>query len=253
MRRIRLGVNVDHVANIRQCRGTRYPDPVMAAWLAEQAGADQITVHLREDRRHVNELDLRILRQTVTTALNLELAANEDVLSIACDVRPEMATLVPERRQELTTEGGLAVAGREAEVAAIVTRLKAAGCRVNLFIDPDPASVRAAKACGADQVELHTGQYALTRGSEREAELHRIAEASAEGGRIGIAVAAGHGLDYTNTEAVCTIPEVEELNIGHSIVARAVFVGFEAAVREMIAIIGRASGLPLECGGLPPL
>jgi len=234
MRRIRLGVNVDHVASVRQARHTKYPDPMLAAFLAEQAGADQITVHLREDRRHIQERDLRVLRDSVTTLLNLELAANEDVLAIACDARPDMATLVPEKRLELTTEGGLAVAGREAEVAPVVSRLKSHGIKVSLFVNPDAESVRASVRCGADQVELHTGFYADSRGAARETELSRIRDAAAEGGRLGLVVAAGHGLDYVNVRAVCAIPEVAELNIGHSIVARAIFAGFERAVREMI-------------------
>lgn len=237
MERIRLGVNVDHVATIRENRGTRYPDPVTAAAVCELAGADQITVHLREDRRHIQERDVRILRQTVQTELNLELAANEDVLAIACEVRPDLATLVPERRQELTTEGGLAVLGREAEVAATVRRLKDAGIRVSLFIAPDPATVRASVQCGADQIEIHTGFYADSHGLRREEELARIIEAVEAGNALGIAVAAGHGLDYVNTREICRIPGVQELNIGHAIVARALFTGMDQAVREMIAIL----------------
>jgi len=237
MPRIRLGVNVDHVATLRQSRGTLYPDPVLAAGLCEQAGADQITVHLREDRRHIQERDVRLLRQTVQTLLNLELAANEDVLSIACDVKPDMATLVPERRQELTTEGGLAVVGREAEVAAVVRRLQAAGIRVSLFINPDVASVEASARCGVQQVEIHTGFYAEARGARREAELQRIRDAVAAGTGLGLSVAAGHGLDYVNARDVCAIPAVEELNIGHSIMARAFFVGMKDAVREMLAVM----------------
>lgn len=237
MERIRLGVNVDHVATIRQNRGTRYPDPVAAAAICEMAGADQITIHLREDRRHIQERDLRILRQTVQTELNLELAANEDVLGIACEVRPDLATLVPERRQELTTEGGLAVLGRETEVAATVRRLKDAGIRVSLFVAPDPATVRASVQCGADQVEIHTGFYADAHGLRREEELARIVEAVEAGDALGIAVAAGHGLDYVNARAICRIPAVRELNIGHSIVARALFTGMDQAVREMLAVL----------------
>jgi pyridoxine 5-phosphate synthase len=237
MEHIRLGVNVDHVATIRQNRGTRYPDPVTAAALCELAGADQITIHLREDRRHIQERDLRILRDTVQTELNLELAANDDVMAIACDVRPDMATLVPERRRELTTEGGLAVLGRETEVAATVRRLKDAGIRVSLFIAPDPAAVRASVQCGADQVEIHTGFYADAHGLRREEELARVREAVEAGRKLGIAVAAGHGLDYANVRAICRIPAVQELNIGHSIVARALFVGIDQAVREMITTL----------------
>lgn len=241
MDRIRLGVNVDHVASLRQARGTKYPDPVMAAYLAELAGADQITVHLREDRRHIQERDLWMLRDTVTTMLNLEMAMSEEVIQIACKVRPDMATIVPERREEKTTEGGLLVAGREREVDSLVRRLKEAGIRVSLFINPDIESVRAAVACQADQVEIHTGFYADSRGRARDAELERIAAAAAEADSAGIAVAAGHGLDYTNVRDICRIPEIQELNIGHSIVSRAVFVGLETAVREMIEIIASAT------------
>lgn len=235
--RIRLGVNVDHIATLRQSRGTKYPDPVLAAGLAELAGADQITIHLREDRRHIQERDVRIMRQTVGTVLNLELAANEDVLSIACDVKPDLATLVPEKRAELTTEGGLAVVGREKEVAAVIARLKKAGIKVSLFINPDPATVRAAVECGAEQIEIHTGFYADAKPHRQKEEFERIKEASEEGFRLGISVAAGHGLDYINTRAICGIPEIEELNIGHSIMARAFFVGIEEAVQEMINVI----------------
>ncbi len=235
--KIRLGVNVDHIATLRQSRGTKYPDPVLAAGLAELAGADQITIHLREDRRHIQERDVRMMRETVKTILNLELAANEDVLSIACDVKPDLATLVPEKRAELTTEGGLAVVGREKEVAAVITRLKKAGIKVSLFINPDPADVRAAVECGAEQIEIHTGFYADARPDRQRWEFERILGASEEGVRLGISVAAGHGLDYENTRAICGIPGIEELNIGHSIMARAFFVGVEEAVREMIQVI----------------
>ncbi|MBP7127491.1 pyridoxine 5'-phosphate synthase [Myxococcota bacterium] len=237
MRRIRLGVNIDHVATLRQARDTRYPDPVHAAALVELAGADQVTIHLREDRRHIQDRDLRILRQTVQTSLNLEMASSEDVVAIACEVRPDMATLVPERREERTTEGGLQVLGREREVAAIVRRLKDAGIRVSLFLNPDPESVRAAVEMRCDQVEIHTGFYADADDRSRDAQLRRVRAAIAEGARRGIAVAAGHGLDYQNVRAIARIPQVEEVNIGHSIVSRAVFVGLEAAVREMRAIL----------------
>lgn len=237
---IRLGVNVDHIASLRQNRRTTYPDPVLAASLAELAGADQITVHLREDRRHIQERDLRILRQTVQTVLNLELAANEDVLAIACDVKPDMATLVPEKREELTTEGGLAVLGREAEVAKTVRRLVSAGIRVSLFIDPDPAVVRAAAAIdGVEQVEIHTGFYSDARGANRHFELDRIKSAVEAGAKAQVSVAAGHGLDYVNVRDIIGLTEIEELNIGHSIMARAFFTGIEEAVREMLVAIGR--------------
>jgi len=242
MRRIRLGVNIDHVATLRQARGTRYPDPVLAAALVELAGADQVTVHLREDRRHIQDRDLRILRQTIQTSLNLEMASSEEVIAIACEVRPDMATLVPEKREERTTEGGLQVLGREEEVAAVVRRLHAAGIRVSLFLNPDPESVRVAAQMGCEQVEIHTGFYADADDRGREREFRRIRAAVSEGARLGIAVAAGHGLDYQNVRAIARIPQVEELNIGHSIVSRSVFVGLEAAVREMRAVLADEEG-----------
>jgi len=240
MGRIRLGVNVDHVATIRQQRGTRYPDPVIAATLAEMAGADQITVHLREDRRHIQERDVRILRETVTTALNLEMAMAEEIIRFACEVKPDMVCLVPERREEKTTEGGLGVVGREQEIGEVVKRLKGAGILVSLFINPDVESVRAAARCGAPKVEIHTGRYADARDVEEE--LARVASAAREAKELGLEVAAGHGLDYKNCAPVCRIPEIEELNIGHSIIARALFVGIKEAVREMIDVIASARG-----------
>lgn len=240
MRHIRLGVNVDHVANIRQQRGTKYPDPVFAAFLAEIAGADQITVHLREDRRHIQERDLRILRETVSTMLNLEMAENEDVIKIALEVVPDIVTLVPERRMERTTEGGLLVTGREDKLKTLVERFHERGIKVSLFINPDLESINSSAKIGVDQIEIHTGFYAEVKGKDRDKELERITLAAREGANKGLAVAAGHGLDYTNVIPICHIPEIEELNIGHSIVARAVFVGFEQAVREMVATIRTA-------------
>lgn len=236
MDRIRLGVNVDHVASLRQARGTRYPDPVFAAFLAEQGGADQITVHLREDRRHIQERDLAILRETVSTTLNLEMASADEIVEIACRVKPDMVTLVPEKRQELTTERGLGAA-EEAQLAPAVRRLTDAGIKVSLFIDPDVEAVRSAQRLAVQQVEIHTGFYADASDADRSTEFARIRDASTEGGRLGIAVAAGHGLDYVNTRAVCHLPEIEELNIGHSIVSRAVFVGMEASVRELVNLM----------------
>ena len=239
MKRTRLGVNVDHVATIRQQRGTRYPDPVKAAALAELAGADQITVHLREDRRHIQDRDLRLLRQTVEVPLNLEMACNEEILGIALDVRPDTVTLVPERREERTTEGGLDVVALEDTVREATERLHAAGIAVSLFIDPDEPQVDAARATGARIVELHTGDYAeAAPGDDRQRELDRLARAAAYAARCGLVVAAGHGLDYHNVTPVASIPEVVELNIGHSIVARALFVGLERAIREMRALLG---------------
>lgn len=231
---IRLGVNVDHVATLRQARGGREPDPVTAAHEAELGGADQLTVHLREDRRHIQERDLRLLRQTAQTPLNLELALSDDVIAIALDVRPEQVTLVPERRQEVTTEGGLdVVAGLEA-VRAAVRRLQAAGIEVSLFVDPDTAQVVASQESGATRVELHTGTFAQARGAaEVAAQVERLARAGAVAHELGLHLALGHGLDYRNVLLVRDLPHVEEMNIGHSIVGRAVYVGLREAVREM--------------------
>lgn len=232
-----LGVNIDHVATLRQARKTYEPDPVWAAAAAELGGADGITIHLREDRRHIQDRDLRILRQTVTVKLNLELACNQDVLDIACEVLPDQATLVPERREEVTTEGGLdAVTHREA-VARAVAQLQAAGIFVSLFLDPVIAQVEAAAEVGAEAVELHTGQYALARGQKRQEELAKLVAASRRIRQFGMALHAGHGLNYQNVRPVAQIAEMRELNIGHSIVARAVLVGLERAVREMKQLI----------------
>ena len=233
---VRLGVNVDHVAQIRQARGTTYPDPVLAAYLAESVGADQITVHLREDRRHIQERDLQLLRQTVSTMLNLEMAPTEEMVNIAKSVRVDMVTLVPEKRQERTTEGGLDVKGLKDHLELMIRDLKAAGIKVSLFINPDVEEVTLSKELGADQVEIHTGFYADATGADKLRELDRIADAANAGYEAGIVVAAGHGLDYRNIYPILEIEPVEEVNIGHSIVARAVFVGFEEAVREMAEI-----------------
>jgi pyridoxine 5-phosphate synthase len=237
----RLGVNVDHVATLRQSRRTTYPDPVAAAILAELAGADQITIHLREDRRHIQERDLQIMRRTVTTRLNLEMAATQEMVKIAYEVKPDVVTLVPERREELTTEGGLdAVAGRDA-VRRIVKTLHDADIKVSLFIDPDLDQVKAAHRAEAEVVELHTGRYCDARlAADRRRELSRILDASKAAAKLGLEVAAGHGLNYQNVDPVAAIPEIEELNIGHSIVARAVLVGFERAVREMKDLLEKA-------------
>lgn len=234
-----LGVNVDHVATVRQARRTTEPDPVWAAVLAELGGADGITLHLREDRRHIQDRDLRLLRDTVAVKLNLELAAEEGVLSIACDVKPDQATLVPERREELTTEGGLDVAGNEARIADAVRRLKDAGLETSLFIDPDPRQIEAAKIAGADAVELHTGRYAdaETPGAAAR-ELEALVEAARFVREQKLVLHAGHGLTYRNVGPVARIDGLSELNIGHSIVSRAVLVGMERAVREMKQLIG---------------
>jgi len=237
----RLGVNVDHVATLRQVRRAPYPDPVAASVMAELAGADQITIHLREDRRHIQERDLQVLRKTVTTRLNLEMAVAQEMLRIAYEVKPDMVTLVPERREELTTEGGLdAVGGREAVRKAVKT-LHDADIVVSLFIDPDLDQVKAAHRAEADAVELHTGRYCDARlASDRRRELDRIVDACKAAAKLGLKVAAGHGLNYQNVLPVAAIPEIEELNIGHAIVAHAVLVGMERAVREMKELLHQA-------------
>lgn len=233
-----LGVNIDHVATIRQARKTYEPDPVAAAALCELAGADAITIHLREDRRHIQDRDVRVLRETVTIKLNLELSVADEIVGIACQTRPEQATLVPERREEVTTEGGLDVLSHRAATARAVERLKAAGISVSLFLDPDPRQIALAKELGADAVELHTGQYALNRGPAQEQQLVALTTAGKLICELGLALHAGHGLNYHNVVPVARIPQMHELNIGHSIVARAVLVGMERAVREMKSLVG---------------
>ncbi len=231
---IRLGVNVDHVATLRQARGTRYPDPVQAALEAQQAGADGITLHLREDRRHIQERDVRLLREVLQVPMNLELAAVPQMLSFAIELAPENCCLVPERREELTTEGGLDVATMSSDLRSTCARLHEAGVQVSLFIDPDPAQVEAAVAAGARVIEIHTGRYAdAVSAAERSAELARVRGAVEYGHRLGLQVNAGHGLNYHNVQAIAAIPGIEELNIGHAIVARAIFTGMAEAVREM--------------------
>jgi pyridoxine 5-phosphate synthase len=231
---IRLGVNIDHVATVRQARRGDEPDPVGAAVFAVLGGADGITVHLREDRRHIQDRDLRLLRQTVTNRLNLELACNEDVLAIACEVRPDEATLVPERREELTTEGGLDVVAHEATVRAAVQRLQAAGVEVSLFIDPVAAQIETAKKLGVVAVEIQTATYSEAKTPPARAQqLEILAKACRQAHQLGLHVHVGHGLNYHNVQAVAALPEVEEMNIGHSIVSRAVLVGMERAVRDM--------------------
>jgi pyridoxine 5-phosphate synthase len=239
---VRLYVNIDHVATVRQARGTDEPDPVRAAVLCELGGADGLTVHLREDRRHIQDRDVELLMRTARTSINLELAAASDVLALAEQWRPYQATLVPERREEVTTEGGVAL---DSEVARrwlgdAVARLKAAGIRTSLFIDPDPDAVRASAELGADAVELHTGEYANARGAERAEQLGRIRRAAALGRSVGLGVHAGHGLTYENVAPLAAVEEIEEVNIGHSIVSRAVLVGIERATREMADVLRRA-------------
>ena len=231
---ILLGVNIDHVATIRQARGTRYPEPVHAALLCEQAGADSITLHLREDRRHIQDRDVNLLRQVLQTRMNLEMAATEEMIAIATRVRPDDCCLVPERREELTTEGGLDVAGNLSAIRDACARLGEAGVRVSLFIDADPRQLEAAAEAGAPVVEIHTGHYADAQSTQARAEeLQRIEQAVALGRSLGLQVNAGHGLDYHNVQAIAAIPGVRELNIGHAIVARALFSGLAAAVGEM--------------------
>jgi pyridoxine 5-phosphate synthase len=231
---IRLGVNIDHVATVRQARRTVEPDPVAAAVLALLGGADGITVHLREDRRHIQDRDVRLLRQVVTTRLNLEMAAGDPIVEIACEVKPDEATLVPERRAELTTEGGLDVVANQKAVARAMERLKAAGIEVSLFVDPDDRQIEMAKLLGAKAVEIQTARYSEARTAhDRERELNDLKEAASFARQHGLHVHLGHGLTYHNVQAVTRLPGVEELNIGHSIVSRAVLVGMERAVREM--------------------
>ncbi|HVN44924.1 MAG TPA: pyridoxine 5'-phosphate synthase [Steroidobacteraceae bacterium] len=237
---IELGVNIDHVATLRQARRAGYPDPVHAALAAELAGADSITLHLREDRRHIQDHDVRALRGLLQTRMNLELAVSEEMLAIALEVRPADCCLVPERRLEITTEGGLEVAAQLARIAAATARLAAAGVRVALFIDPERHQVEAAHAAGAPVVELHTGAYAEARGAAAATELERLRSAAVLAARLGLEVHAGHGLTYHNVQPVAAVREIVELNIGHAIVAQALFVGLPAAVREMKALMREA-------------
>lgn len=234
MSMVDLGVNIDHVATVRQARRTYEPDPVWAAALAELGGADCITLHLREDRRHISDRDLRVLRETVTVKLNLEMACDSGVLEIACATKPDQATLVPERREEITTEGGLDVAGQRSRVAEVVARLREAGISVSLFLDPDSRQIDTGAELGADAIELHTGQYALAKpGAEQDRQLEVVRDAARRVRQAGLALHAGHGLTYRNVRPIAVIDDMHELNIGHSIVARALMVGFQQAVREM--------------------
>jgi len=233
----RLGVNVDHVATIRQARGGIEPDPVTAAALCELAGAEGITVHLREDRRHIQDRDLRLLRETVQTRLNLEMAATEEMIGIALTVLPDYVTLVPEKRQELTTEGGLDVVGNAAALATGIGRLRQGGIPVSLFVDPDLAQIEASARVKADAIEIHTGCYCAASGQQQVAELAKIVAAIEAGKQLGLAVHAGHGLNYVNIRPVVALGGIEEYNIGHSIISRAVLVGLERAVREMAILV----------------
>lgn len=237
---MRLHVNVDHVATLRNARGTLYPDPVLAAGLCELAGADGITAHLREDRRHIRDHDVERLRESITTLFNLELAATDEMRAIAARVRPDVVTLVPERREERTTEGGLDVIGARAAIAAFATTCVEAGIKLSLFVAADLAQIDAARALGAAQVELHTGEYCEAAPARREAERERLARAAHHAHRLGLEVAAGHGLTRHNVGPVARIPEVSELNIGHSVIADAVLRGLDGAVRDLRAAIVRA-------------
>ena len=234
----KLGVNIDHVATIRQARGGNEPDPVAAAVIAELAGADGITIHLREDRRHIQDRDLRLIRQTIKTRLNLEMAATDEMVKIALEVKPDMCTLVPEKRQELTTEGGLDVRLNQKSIADVVQRLQDGGLVVSLFIDPDPDQVKAADKSGADYIEIHTGSFAEAEDWKSEqAELMKIENAIKLGAKLGLGINAGHGLNYTNIKKVAALGGIEEFNIGHSIISRAVLVGLDRAVRDMTDLI----------------
>ncbi len=233
-----LAVNVDHVATVRQARGIDEPDPVLAAGMAELAGAEGIICHLREDRRHINERDLRILRQVVKTKLNMEMAAVDEMVEIALEVKPDLVTLVPEKREELTTEGGLDVKGRPDLYNRVVERLRPAGIFVSFFVDPNPDQIKAAHQCGGDIVEIHTGHYseAVTEYEAIERFKH-IGAAVDSAADLGLAISAGHGLNYVNIKRFGALPNIQEYSIGHSIVARAVLVGFERAVREMVRLL----------------
>jgi len=237
---LHLGVNIDHVATLRQARGTRYPDPVNAALIAEKSGADSITLHLREDRRHIQDRDVYALREKMQTRMNLEMAVTEEMLSLAMDVRPGDCCLVPEKRAELTTEGGLDVAGQLENIADACARLTDQGIRVSLFIDPDVRQLDAAVRAGAPVVELHTGTYADAEGAVQEDELERVISAASHGQEIGLTVHAGHGLNYENVSAVARIPEIVELNIGHAIIAQSVFDSISVAVGEMKRLMNEA-------------
>ena len=240
MSRVLLGVNIDHIATLRQARGTRYPEPVQAALVAEQAGADGITVHLREDRRHINDRDVELLAQTLQTRMNLEMAATEEMVGIACRIQPPHCCLVPEKREELTTEGGLDVAGNKAWIAQCCQRLGQAGIEVSLFIDADKAQIAAARECGAPAIEIHTGGYADAETVDaQQQELARIREGVAFALEQGLVVNAGHGLHYHNNLPIAEIPGINELNIGHSIIARAAITGLDEAVRSMRALLDK--------------
>ena len=234
----RLGVNIDHVATVRQARGVMYPDPVTAAGMVELAGADGIVCHLREDRRHIQDRDLRLLREVIQTRLNLEMAATEEMVRIALATKPDIVTLVPERREELTTEGGLDVIKFSKSLKKVIERLQKGAIKVSLFVDPKKDQIKASEEVGANAVEIHTGHYCDAKTlTEEDEELKKILDAVAEASHRNLQIAAGHGLNYVNVRRIAEIKEIEELNIGHSIIARAILVGLDRAVREMIALI----------------
>lgn len=238
---MKLMVNIDHVATLREARKTAYPDPIYAACIVELAGASGIIVHLREDRRHIKDRDLEILRQVIKTKLNLEMAPTEEMVNIALSVKPDMVTLVPERREELTTEGGLDVVSLFSHIKKVVETLREGKIKVSIFVDPDEAQILSAKEVGAQMIEIHTGRYAdAIDENERKEELKRVIDAARKGRNEGLIVNAGHGLNYENVFEIAKIKEIEELSIGHSIISRAVFVGLEKAVRDMIEIIHKA-------------
>ena len=230
---IYLGVNIDHIATIRQARGTNYPSPVAGALLCEKSGADSITLHLREDRRHIQDEDVVVLREKLTTKMNLEMASTDEMIAIAGRIKPQDCCLVPEKREELTTEGGLDVVSQISRMTDVCAQLKASAVVVSLFIDAQKDQIDAAKQCGAPVIELHTGHYADTTGAEQQAEFERIKNMATYAHSIGLQVNAGHGLTLENTRVIAQLPEIVELNIGHSIIARAVFVGLESATNEM--------------------
>lgn len=241
MQTIKLGVNIDHVATLRQARGTVYPEPLDAAFAAIQGGCDSITVHLREDRRHIQDRDVELLRERLTVPLNLEMAVTDEMLAIAGTLRPDYCCFVPERREELTTEGGLDVAGQPERIANACQRLSRTGIKVSLFIDPDATQIEAAAHCGAPMIEIHTGHYADARSeTERQQTLERIHAAAMRGANLGLQVNAGHGLHYENVQPIAAITEIVELNIGHSIIARSLFTGMTSAVSEMRSLMNAA-------------
>lgn len=248
MSKLRLGVNIDHVATIRNARGGVHPDPVKAALIAAAAGADGITAHLREDRRHISDDDIARLSNEIDLPLNLEMAATEEMLDIALRHAPHAVCIVPERREERTTEGGLDVVGNQPNLRTFVERLSARGCRVSLFIEADPEQIEASAAIGAAVVELHTGRYALTEGISRDEELERLTAGAALAAKRGLEVHAGHGLRFDNVAAIAAIPEVAELNIGHFLVGEAVFIGLDAAIREMRRLMDEARAAPTAAG-----